>query len=202
MAMHTQIHEHIGPWLESSLKGRLSAAQRQALRAHLAECPACQKAACDPAWVQRAEGLLARRAAVAPDLEAEVVQELRENGDDQRLRRAARRRRQARLALRAGLALALLVLLAVRSLNVRFVREDSVLGRALSAVAQVFLREPRTETLTGLPMALDADERRLAVAHQLVKGCVGMLLWLCVMLLGGLTILDLWRRRHSLESGS
>jgi len=200
--MHTGIHEHIGHWLESSLKGRLSAAQRQALRSHLAECPACQKAACDPAWLERAQGLLARRAAVTPDLEGEVVRELRENSDDQRLWRAARRRRRARLALRAGLALTLLVLLAVRSLNVRFVREDSTLGRALSAAAQVFLREPRVETVASLPDVLDADERHLAVAHQLVKGCVGMLLWLCVMLLAGLTALDLWRRSRSLESGS
>jgi anti-sigma factor RsiW len=197
--MHTHIHDHIGHWLESSLKGRLSSSQRRALRHHLAECPACQRAACEPGWVSRAEGLLARRALVAEDLEAQVVRQLREDSDDHRLRRAARRQRRARIAVRAGLAVALLVLLGVRSLNLRFVREDTSVGRALSAAAQVFLREPRPDTLSGLPLSLGADERRLAVAHQLVKGCVGMLLWLCVLLLGGLTFLDLWRRTHSLS---
>jgi hypothetical protein len=197
--MQTQVHDHIAHWLESSLKGRLSTAQRQTLRQHLAECPACQRVACEPDWVQRAEGLLARRAAVAADLEAEVVRQLREDGDDQRLRAVARRQRRTRIALRVGLVVTLLALLAVRRVNPRLVREDTALGRAASAATQVFLREPRLETFTGLPVTLDASERRLAVAHQLIKGCVGMLLWLCVLLLGGLTFLDMWRHTHSLS---
>lgn len=75
--MDTQIHDYVRNWLEASMKGRLTAAQRRALRGHLAECPACQRIACEPAWVAQAEVLLARRAAVAVDLEAQVLGALR-----------------------------------------------------------------------------------------------------------------------------
>jgi predicted anti-sigma-YlaC factor YlaD len=200
--MDTQIHDHIRHWLEASMKGRLTRAQCQALRGHLGECAACQRVACEPDWVATAEQLLSRRAAVSADLEAQVLAGLRVQADDERARLALRRQRQLRIAVRVGLLVAVLVLLGVRSLNVHYVRQDTMLGQALSASAQVFLREPRYDTLSGLPEALGSDERALAVAHQLVKGCVGMLLWLCLFLLGGLTLLDLWRRTHRLGSVS
>jgi len=198
--MDSQIHERIEHWLEASLKDRLSKAQRRALREHLAECPACQQRACDPSWVARAEELLERRSAVSADLEARVVEELRGTMSGEPARLLARRRRRVRLGVRIGLAGVLLVLLAVRSLNLRLPDHDTWLGRALSATTQVFLREPRYDLAPGLPAGVNADEMQLAVAHQMLKGCIGMLLWVCVLLLCGLTILDVWRAAHRSDS--
>lgn len=200
--MDVQIHAHIDHWLEASVKGRLSRSQRQALRAHLAECPVCQRQACDPVWVEHAETLLARRAAVSPDLEARVTAELREGMADEQASRLRQRRRRTRLGLRIGLAGALLVLLAVRSLNLHCPSRDTWVGRALAATTQVFLREPRYGLASGLPEDVNADEVRLAVAHQMLKGCVGMLLWVCVLLLSGLAALDVWRAAHRLNSSA
>lgn len=197
--MDTQIHDHIEHWLEASLKGRLSRPQRQALRQHLAECGDCQRRACDPAWVARAEALLARRAAVAVDLEARVVAELRDGVDDEQARRRSRRRRRTRLAVRAGLAVALLLLLGVRSLNLRYVSQETWIGRTLSATALVFLREPRYDMAPSLSASVDPDELRLAMAHQMLKGCVGVLLWACVLLLSALVFLDIWSAAHRLN---
>jgi hypothetical protein len=197
--MDTQIHDHLRHWLEASLKGRLTRAQRLALRGHLAECPACQRTACEPEWLATAEVLLARRAAVSVDLEAQVIGGLRARADDECASRSLRRQRQLRIAVRVGLLAVILILLGVRRVNVHYVRQDTTLGQALSATTQVFLREPRYDTLAGLPQVVGPDERTLAVAHQLIKGCVGMLLWLCLFLLGGLTLLDLWRRTHRLD---
>ena len=198
--MDTQIHDHLRHWLEASIKGRLTRGQRLALRAHLAECPACQRTACEPEWVATAELLLARRAAVSADLEEQVIGGLRSHADDECARRALRRQRQIRVGVRVGLLVAILVLLGVRNLNPHYVRQDTTLGQTLSATTQVFLREPRYTTLSDLPPVVGRDERTLAVTHQLVKGCVGMLLWLCLFLLGGLSLLDLWRRAHRLDA--
>ncbi|MBN2450175.1 MAG: zf-HC2 domain-containing protein [Lentisphaeria bacterium] len=199
--MQEEIHRNIRGWLEASLKGRLSPAQRAALKQHLAECRECLRAGSDPEVLDLAADILSRRHGPGPDFETRMVDQVRRgvSADGE----AGWRRRGARIRfwVRAGLAGMLLVLLAVRSLDRRYFREDSWEGRTLSAVSQVFLREPRFDGITSLPPETAAEERRFAIAHQVTKSCVGMLLWLGLGLLVTLLVFDARHLRRGLASG-
>ena len=172
------------------------------MREHLAGCPQCLHAACDPDLLDSATDILARRDGPAPRFEERMVKGFRDGVAQESGSEPVVNRRGFRLGIRLGLVCVLLVLLLVRSQNLSYFREDSWSGRALSAVTQVFLREPRYDTLRALPVAIGPDERRLAVAHQLTKCFVGVVMWLCFTLLCTFLLLDAWRRRHHLAPGT
>lgn len=200
--MQQDVHEHIRGWLDASIRGRLSGAQRRCLREHLAECPECLRAACDPEFLEESQDIVSRRHPPRPGFEIRMVQGVRHHLFEDREAVPFYRCMGFRLAIRCGLVAMILMLLGVRRLNVRYFSQATWSGKTLSTVSQVFLREPRPDTLASLPATIGPDERTFAVAHQLTKACVGMVLWMCVMIFAAFLLLDIWRWRYDLNPSS
>ena len=197
--MQADIHQNVAGWLDASLKGRLSEAQREALRCHLAECPQCLQAACEPDFVEQAADILSRREGPAPGFEDRVIAGVRREIARQDGHLPLYCRPAFRIGIRAGLAALLLALLVARNWDLHYFREDSWSGRLLSAATLVFLRAPRGGDLSSLPAGIAANEQRFAVAHELTKSCVGMLLWVSLALLCTFLLLDLAKGRFRLQ---
>ncbi|MCK5802675.1 MAG: hypothetical protein KAI66_07580, partial [Lentisphaeria bacterium] len=132
--------------------------------------------------------------------EGRVVQGMRSEAQGDNKTVPVLARRGTRVALRVALAVLFLALLGVRSLNLRYFRNDSWSAQALSALGQVFLREPSVETPNRLPYGINQDQRRLAIAHQLTKGFAGLLMWLSLLLLVLFLARDLWVVRTRLRA--
>ena len=197
--MEHEIHDNISGWLEASIKGRLSASQRQALRQHLGDCDTCLREACRPALVNQAVDTFSRWHGPAPGFEGRVLEGFRGAIAVDREWRPVVCRKGFRVALRVGLATILLGLIVLRELNVHYVQDDSWSGKALSAANLVFLRTPSCDTIARLPATLGQHERQFAVAHQLTKGCAGMVMWISFLTLCSCLLLDVWRRRFHLS---
>lgn len=194
--MTDAIHERLRDWLGAAANGSLSDAERADLAQHLAECTACRRQASDPALVEELQRLMERHRQIPAGLEEGVLARLQAGTAQSASAAALPSRSPWWLAARVGLAILVTGLLAVRVLDLRWSPGSGWGNRVWVTISQYVLRQPAYP-----PAEFGAgQEGLLASCHQLASNLVGALLWICLLVLAGQLVVELWRRRQRLPS--
>jgi len=194
--MTDAIHERLRDWLTAAANGSLSAVERADLAQHLAECASCRRQASEPALVEELQRLMERHRQIPAGLEEGVLARLRTGAERPAREPVLPGRSPWWLAARIGLAIMVIGLLAVRTLDLRWSPGSGWANRVWVTISQYVLRQPAYP-----PAEFGAgEEGLLASCHQLASQLVGALLWIGLLVLAGQLLVELWRRRQRLPA--
>ena len=194
--MTDAIHERLRDWLVASANGSLTATEQADLAQHLADCTTCRHQASDPAVVEELQRLMERHRLIPPGLEERVLARFQPGPEQPAPTAVVPGRSRAWLVVRASLALLVVGLLAVRALDLRWSPGNGWANRVWVTISQYVLRQPAYP-----PAEFEAGHQGLlASCHQLASHLVGALLWICLLVLAGQLLVELWRRRQRFSS--